>query len=148
MPPRLSLTPLTRKPLTLTWVCASLFLALLPLTLAKPGWPPQLKGDEPANYLMALSLWHDGDLRCESQDIDRLFHEFTHRTENLALMTLDGWRTDYFSAPLVYPLFASPAAGLFGANGMMAFNAALMMLMIALGTKYLRQFNQIGRAHV
>ena len=142
MLPRLSLTPLTRSPLTLAWVCASLVLVLLPLTLAKPGWPPQLKGDEPANYLMALSLWHDGDLRCETQDIDRLFHEFTQRTENLALMTLDGWRTVYFSTPLVYPLFAAPAAGLFGANGMMAFNAALMMLMIALGTNYLRQFNR------
>jgi hypothetical protein len=140
--PGLTLTPLIRKPLVLAWICASLFLVVLPLTLAKPGWPPQLKGDEPANYLSALSLWHDGDLRCESQDIERLFHEFTHRTDNLAVMTLDGWRTVYFSTPLVYPLFAAPAAGLFGANGMMAFNAALMMLMIALGTHYLRQFNR------
>ena len=136
------MTPLTRNPLTLAWVCASLFLVLLPLTLSKPGLPTQLKGDEPANYMMALSLWYDRDLRCESHDIEWLFHEFTHRTENLALMSLDGWRTVYFSTPLVYPLFAAPWAGLFGANGMMAFNAALMMIMIALGTSYLRQFNR------
>ena len=139
---RWSMTPLTRNPLTLAWVCASLFLVLLPLTLSKPGLPRQLKGDEPANYLMAISLWRDGDLRCESQDIDRLFHEFPHRTDNLALMSLDGWRTVYFGVPLVFPLFAAPAAGLFGANGILAFNAALMMIMIAMGTSYLRQFNR------
>ena len=131
-----------RKPLTLAWICLSLFFVLLPLTLAKPGLPMLLKADEPANYLMAVSLWRDGDLRCESPDIERLFHEFTHRSDNLFLMSEDGWQTVHFSAPLVYPLFAAPAAGIFGANGLMALNAALMMVMIALGTSYLRRFNR------
>ena len=131
-----------RKPLTLAWVSLSLFFVLFPLTLAKPGLPMLLKADEPANYLMAVSLWRDGDLRCESQDIERLFHEFTHRSDNLFLMSENGWQTVHFSAPLVYPLFAAPAAGLFGANGLMALNAALMMIMIAMGTIYLRRFNR------
>ena len=131
-----------RKPLTLTWVCLTLFFVLFPLTLAKPGLPMLLKADEPANYLMAVSLWRDGDLRCESQDIERLFHEFTHRSDNLFLMSEDGWKTVHFSAPLAYPLFAAPAAGLFGANGLIALNAALTILMIAMGTVYLRQFNR------
>ena len=99
-----------RKPLILTWVCLTLFFVLFPLTLAKPGLPMLLKADEPANYLMAVSLWRDGDLRCESKDLERLFHEFTHRSDNLFLMSEDGWKTVYFSAPLVYPLFAAPAA--------------------------------------
>ncbi len=133
---------LIRKPLTLAWVCLTLFFVLFPLTLAKPGLPMLLKADEPANYLMAVSLWRDGDLRCDPQDIERLFHEFTPRTDNLFLMSEDGWKTVHFSAPLVYPLFAAPAAGLFGANGLMAFNAALMMVMIAMGTSYLRRFNR------
>ena len=109
---------LIRKPLTLAWVCLTLFFVLFPLTLAKPGLPMLLKADEPANYLMAVSLWRDGDLRCDPQDIERLFHEFTPRTDNLFLMSEDGWKTVHFSAPLVYPLFAAPAAGLFGANGL------------------------------
>lgn len=133
---------LIRRPLTLAWVCVTLFFVLFPLTLAKPGLPLLLKADEPANYMMAVSLWRDGDLRCESRDIERLFHEFPQRTNNLFLMSKDGWRSVYFSAPLVYPMFAAPAAGLFGANGMVALNAALMMIMIALGTSYLRRFNQ------
>jgi hypothetical protein len=131
-----------RKPLILTWVCLTLFFVLFPLTLAKPGLPMLLKADEPANYLMAVSLWRDGDLRCESRDLERLFHEFTHRSDNLFLMSEDGWKTVHFSAPFVYPLFAAPAAGLFGANGLIAFNAALTMLMIAMGTVYLRRFNR------
>jgi len=135
-----------RKPLTLAWVCLTLFFVLFPLTLAKPGLPMLLKADEPANYLMAVSLWRDGDLRCESPDIERLFHEFTHRSDNLFLMSEDGWQTVHFSAPLVYPLFAAPAAGLFGANGLIALNAALMMVMIALGTSYLRRFNRESMA--
>jgi hypothetical protein len=131
-----------RKPLTLAWVCLTLFLVLFPLTLAKPGLPMLLKADEPANYLMAVSLWRDGDLLCDSQDIERLFHEFTHRSDNLFLMSEDRWKTVHFSAPFVYPLFAAPAAGLFGANGLIALNAALTMLMIAMGTIYLRRFNR------
>ena len=123
-----------RKPLTLAWVCLTLFFVLFPLTLAKPGLPMLLKADEPANYLMAISLWRDGDLLCDSQDIERLFHEFTHRSDNLFLMSEDRWKTVHFSAPFVYPLFAAPAAGLFGANGLIALNAALTMLMIAMGT--------------
>jgi hypothetical protein len=131
-----------RKPLILTWVCLTLFFVLFPLTLAKPGLPMLLKADEPANYLMAVSLWRDGDLRCESRDLERLFHEFTHRSDNLFLMSEDGWKTVHFSAPLVYPLFAAPAAGLFGANGLIALNAALTMLMVGMGTVYLRRFNR------
>ena len=131
-----------RKPLILTWVCLTLFLVMFPLTLAKPGLPMLLKADEPANYLMAVSLWRDGDLRCEPRDLERLFHEFTHRSDNLFLMSEDGWKTVHFSAPFVYPLFAAPAAGLFGANGLIALNAALTMLMVAMGTLYLRRFNR------
>ena len=135
------LRSLLGSPLSLAWVCVSLFFVLFPLTLAKPGLPMLLKADEPANYMMAVSLWKDGDLLCEPQDLERLFHEYTQRTKNLFLMSQDGWKTVHFSAPLVYPLFAAPAAGLFGANGMMALNAALLMVMIALGTAYLRRFN-------
>jgi hypothetical protein len=44
---------------TLTFTALALFLVLFPLALAKPGLPMTLEGDEPAYYLMALSLVHD-----------------------------------------------------------------------------------------
>ena len=51
----------------------AVFLVLLPTTLAKPGLPVNLKADEPAYYLMALSLARDHDLRLRVEDVDRLY---------------------------------------------------------------------------
>ena len=48
-------------------------LLVLPLTLSKPGLPLNLKADEGAYYLMALSLARDFDLRLEAEDRERLF---------------------------------------------------------------------------
>ena len=56
----------------LTFAGLALFFVLFPLTLQKPGLPQDLKSDEPAYYLMALSLVHDFDLLCETKDIQRL----------------------------------------------------------------------------
>jgi hypothetical protein len=127
---------------SLVFLCLAAFLVLSPLVLHKPGWPVDLKADEPAYYLMALSLALDGDLRCELHDLRRIFDEFPFvETHNLILATDDGWNTVYFGKPYVYSLFAAPAAGLFGASGIVAFNALLMAGMIWLGACYLRRFN-------
>lgn len=123
----------------------ALFFLLFPLALRKPGWPAGLKSDEPAYYLMALSLFEDGDLRCDLGDIQRLFREFPYsQVYNLILATDDGWETVYFGKPFVYSLFAAPAAGLWGASGLLAFNMALMLLMVGLGTRYLSRWNSDG----
>jgi hypothetical protein len=91
---------------------------------------------------MALSLAHDGDLRCEVEDIRRLFAEFPfHEVHNLILATDDGWNTVYFGKPYIYSLFAAPAAGLFGASGIVAFNMVLMLFMVWLGARYLERYN-------
>jgi hypothetical protein len=127
---------------SLVFLCLAAFLVLSPLVLHKPGWPVDLKADEPAYYLMALSLALDGDLRCELHDLRRIFDEFPFvETQNLILATDDGWNTVYFGKPYVYSLFAAPAAGLFGASGIVAFNALLMAGMIWLGACYLRRYN-------
>lgn len=131
----------------LALLCLAAALALFPLTLVKPGWPAGLKADEPAYYLMAASLAHDGDLRCDLGDLRRLFDEFPdHPTNNLILMTDDGWHTVYFGKPYLFSLFAAPLAGLFGANGLVALNMALLAGMIALGARYLERFNPGGTA--
>jgi len=132
---------------SLALLCLSLFLIVFPLVLEKPGWPAGLKSDEPAYYLMAMSLARDGDLRCELPDVRRLFREFPyHPVQNLILATDDGWRTVYYGKPYLYSLFAAPAAALFGASGMVAFNMALLMLMVWLGTRYLARHNPGGVA--
>ena len=131
----------------LSLVCVGLALVLFPLTLRRPGLPMTFKADEPAYYLMALSLARDFDLRCEAEDIRRLAEEFPfHPLDNLILMTSDGWQTAHFGKPYPYSLLAAPLAAVFGGNGLIALNMLLFLGMIALGWRYLEQFNPSGIA--
>ena len=49
----------------LALVCLTVLLVVFPLMAGKPGLPMTLKADEPAYYLMALSLARDRDLVCD-----------------------------------------------------------------------------------
>ena len=138
------LPPVSRNA-RLALLALSALLLIFPLTLGKPGLPPTLKADEPAYFLMGLSLARDGDLTVEAKDIDRLFDDFPYPPiRNLIVMTEDGWNTVVYSKPLVYSLFAAPFAHLFGANGFLFFNQMMVVAMIWMGTLYLRRFNSDG----
>ena len=113
----------------------------------QPGLPPTLKADEPAYLLMAQSLAEDGDLLVELRDFSRLLDSYPYLpTQNLILMSDDGWRTTYFGKPYIYPLLTVPLVAVFGANGLVSFNALLFVLMIWCGTHYLKRFNDEARA--
>ena len=136
-------TPQRLTPLVL--LCLTLFLVLFPLGVGKPGMPLSFKADEPAYYLMALSLIRDGDLQLEVKDQRRAVDEFPHlKARNTILMTDDGWRTIYYGKPYLYSLFAAPLAHWFGADGMMAFNMLLLMAMVWMATRYLSRYNSEG----
>jgi hypothetical protein len=131
-----------RRPTSIVLLFGSLALVLFPLGVQKPGMPLTLRADEPAYYMMAMSLAKDRDLRLELKDIQRMFDEFPRLpAKNVILMTDDSWRTVYYGKPYVYSLINAPAAWLFGANGMVAMNMAMMSLMIWLGFVYLRRYN-------
>src|SRR5436190_21283546 len=135
------------RPVALGLACLSLFLLGFPLTVRKPGLPTNLKADEPAYYLMALSIARDHDLRVEVRDIDRLFEEFPFGpTRNLILTSDDDWHTVHFGKPLAYSLLAAPFAALWGANGMVLLNALLVVGMVWMGAFYLRRYNDDGIA--
>ncbi len=126
------------RPAVVTLAALSLFLLAVPLTIGKPGQPATLKADEPAYYLMALSLARDLDLSYEPADGDRLLEEFPFTsTGNLILMTSDGWQTVHYGKPLAYPLFGAPFAALWGANGLLFFNMALFVAMLWLAAMFL-----------
>lgn len=126
----------------LTLLCLAAALVAMPLAVHKPGLPSGLRSDEPAYYLMGLSLARDFDLRCETRDLARLFEEFPYdAARNVILMTDDGWHTVFFGKPFVYPLAAAPFARLFGANGFVALNLLLLAAMIAMGTRWLARWN-------
>lgn len=127
--------------------CLSLLLLLYPLAVPSRGQPVTLKADEPAYYLAALSLARDGDMRCETKDLRRLFDGFPHRPiENLILMSVDGWQTVHFGKPIIYSVLAAPWAAAFEHRGMMAFNMALFVAMIWMGFFYLRRSSPEGIA--
>ena len=133
-------SPIARHQPWLVLVCLTVFLLLLPLTLSKPGIPVFLKADEAAYYLAALSLVEDGDLVCDDGDARRLFREYAG-TDNLLLMSRARGETVYFSVPFIYPAVAAPLVALFGANGMVLLNAALLMAMVWMGFVTLRRHN-------
>lgn len=138
-----STTPVVRL------VLASLaaFLVIFPLTIQKPGLPLTLKADEAAYYLMAESLARDGDLEVERKDATRLFDRYPMRpAKNVILMSDDGWESVYYGKPYIYSLFAAPMVRLFGPNGMVAFNMALLLACVWMGAVYLRRFNSDGLA--
>ncbi|NJL29824.1 MAG: hypothetical protein HC897_18995, partial [Thermoanaerobaculia bacterium] len=104
--------------------------------------PATLKADEPAYYLMALSLAHDFDLRCEPRDLERLYREFPYmQVQNVILATDDGWHTVFFGKPYLFSLLAAPMTALWGADGMVAFNMLLFLAMVWMGALYLRRHN-------
>ncbi|MFN7941645.1 MAG: hypothetical protein U0X73_08585 [Thermoanaerobaculia bacterium] len=126
----------------LVFLCLALFLILWPLAVHKPGLPQNLKSDEAAYYLMALSLVHDRDLKCGLEDIHRLTYEFPYQAvENLILETDDGWKSAFFGKPYLYSALGAPWVAMFGADGLVAFNMALLVGAIGLGALYLRQYN-------
>ena len=130
------------RPARLVFLSLALCLVLFPATVAKPGQPMGLKSDEPAYYLMSLSLLHDRDLRCGVEDIRRLAIEFPNNlVNNLILMSGDGWRTTYFGKPWVASLLAVPGVALAGSDGFVATNMALLLLSVWLGALYLRRHN-------
>lgn len=131
----------------LTLLSLSLLLLVFPLAVGRPGLPMTLKSDEPAYYLMALSLAHDGDLAVGTGDLERAFEEFPYRpVNNLILMTDDGWHTVLYGKPYLYSLFAAPFAAIAGAGGMVFFNMALLLAMVWMGALYLARYNAPGLA--
>jgi hypothetical protein len=130
------------RPSRYVFLALALLLVVFPATIAKPGQPMNLKSDEPAYYLMALSLAHDRDLVCDVGDIRRLAVEFPYNlVNNLILMSADGWQTVYFGKPWLISLIAAPATALFGAGGFFATNMALLLAAVWMGALYLRRHN-------
>ncbi len=125
---------------SLTFFCLALFLVATTLVVKKPGLPMQLFGEEPTYFMITHSVVLDRVLRCEVQDLRRLYDEFPfiHRPF-LALASPDGWNTAFFDRPLLYPMLSAPWVALFGANGMVAWNMILFLGMIWLAASHLRR---------
>ncbi len=108
----------------------------------KPGTPATLKADEPAYYLGALSLAYDFDFRADERDFVRAYGDYPYAAvENLIVMSSDGWRTLYYGKPYIFSFFAAPFVYLFGTNGIVFFNMAMLLAMVWMGFALLSRWN-------
>lgn len=119
-------------------LCLALLLLGLAGTLYKVHFPPGPIADEAAYVMMTQSLWHDRDLAYEHQDLQRAYQVWDQGPNGVILFTTDGGRSMYYGKPFVYSLAALPFYGLLGVQGLVVFNMALFLAMVAGALWYLR----------
>lgn len=113
-------------------------------SLYRLHFPPGPVADEAGYLMLTQSLWHDHDLRYEEQDLKRAYQLWDQGPYGLILLTKDDGQTLFYGKPFVYPLFALPFYGIFGPQGLMIFNMALMLAMLWTGWHL---FARDGRWH-
>jgi len=112
-------------------VCLSLVLLGLAAGLYKLRVPPGPVGEEATQVLMAASLWHERDLAFDHRDLLRAYRIWDHGPAGLALRSADGGRSMRYGEPFLYALAALPFYGVLGPQGLLVFNMALWLAMLA-----------------
>jgi hypothetical protein len=115
---------------TLPAICVSVLLLGLAATVYKIHFPPGPIADEPAYVMMTQSIWHDHDLAYDRRDLDRAYRIWDEGPNGLILSTRDGGKTMRYGKPFVYSLAAVPFYAVFGVQGMVMFNMALLLAML------------------
>lgn len=119
------------------FICLSLFLLLLGATASKGKLPGHFIADEAGYYMMTESLARDGDLRFTLEDLERTCQDWPNGPEGLILKTTDGGQTVWYGKPYLYSLLAVPFYLVLGARGFVFFNLLMLLVMSALGYRYL-----------
>jgi hypothetical protein len=119
-----------------------------------------IQSDEATYYMMGHSLARDGDLTYRREDLVRVWREFPAGPSGIFLKkgrTVTGLeltgrppfftfttRPDsddhrlFFGKSFAYPLAAAPLVWIFGTNGFLVFNAALLAIAVLCGYLFLR----------
>lgn len=127
------------------WIAAVLLAVVYGLVVARADFDradAEIFSDEATYYLMAHSLASDADLAYRREDLLRMFREFRSGPRGVFLKkgrTIAGGADPdssrlFFGKSFIYPLFAWPFVRVFGTNGFLVFNLALLAL--AFGCAY------------
>jgi len=119
------------------FICLSLFLLLLGATASKGKLPGHFIADEAGYYIMTESLARDGDLRFTLEDLERTCRDWPNGPEGVILKTTDGGETVWYGKPYLYSLLAVPFYLVLGARGFVFLNLLMLLIMSALGHRYL-----------
>lgn len=106
--------------------------------------PGRLWGDEGTFLAMTASLAHDGDLIFDERDLERLEERAPGPTPAVILQRTEKGIT--FSKPVLYPILTTPLYSLLGDSGMVATNAGLLTIALALFWRRLRRLGPPSRA--
>ena len=120
-------------------------LAPAALLLLAAAWalpvPEAPVGDEATYLLAAASLWRDGDLRFDREDLARGYQAWDAGPRGVALVGSGpaesaAGRPDrdplVYGRPFLFPAVAAPAYGLLGPRGLRVLNLALYLAMLRL----------------
>ncbi len=119
------------------FICLSLFLLLMGATASKDKLPGAFIADEAGYYMMTESLARDMDLLFTPQDLQRTWQDWPNGPEGVILKTTDGGKTVWYGKPYLYSLVAVPFYLVLGARGFVFLNLLMLLIMSALGYRYL-----------
>jgi hypothetical protein len=105
----------------------------------------QLWSDGATYHAMALSLVRDGDVVYQRADLERLRAEFPLGPQGLFLKRAKRGAL-YYGKALTYAVVAAPLVAVLGTRGLLATNAALLLLAVALAYSELARRMTAGRA--
>ena len=124
-------------------VIVALISAIAALGFSRTA-PGRLWGDEGTFLAMTASLAHDGDLIFDERDLERLEERAPGPTPAVILQRTEKGIT--FSKPVLYPILTTPLYSLLGDSGMVATNAGLLTIGLALFWRRLRRLAPPSRA--
>lgn len=111
--------------------CLALVLLGLAAGTYKLRVPPGPVGEEATHVLMAQSLWHERDLTFDHRDLLRSYHVWDRGPDGLTLRSADGGRSMRYGEPFLYALAALPFYAVLGVQGLLVFNMALWLALLA-----------------
>ncbi|MBD3305837.1 tetratricopeptide repeat protein, partial [candidate division KSB3 bacterium] len=117
------------------------FLLALAVTINYRRAVDYMFSDEAVYYMMAQSVVYDRDLEYTQRDLRRVYDDGWQAGPQGVFLTKTENGHIYYSKSLVYALFLAPFIAVFGFEGFLVFNMLLLLGMIWMGWRYLRQFN-------
>lgn len=99
-----------------------------------------LCADQAVYFAMTQSIALDGDLEYTRKDLARYYYTFDAGPQGIFLKKAKDGRI-FYAKSFAYSLFAAPFVRYLGANGFLVFHSFLLLLLLLLGTKFLRLFN-------
>lgn len=102
--------------------------------------------DEATYHSMAWSIAHDGDIRYEPRDLERVYEAGYGGGPSGLFLVRNPAGGLYFAKSFAYPLFAAPFVRLLGDNGFFVLHALLLAAMLAAGFVYARRYQDEGTA--